>query len=113
MNDFQLQTEISNSMKREIDLHQQKRKLELEIEKQNSKIQKSYDKFFATAGLLTMAFGVLSFVLNQPFDYFFFFVFGFLSFVEFIWLFSILQRKKQNLELWNETPPELRKLNES
>jgi Flp pilus assembly protein TadB len=113
MSDFQLQTEINDSMRREIDSYAEKRKLELEIEKQSSKIQKSYENFWATTGLFTLFFAVISFIFNEPFNYFFLFVLVFLSLIEFVWLFTILRRKKNNLEIWNETPPERRKLNES
>ena len=113
MSDFQLQTEISDSMRREFDSYAEKRKLELEIEKQRSKIQKSYENFLATTGLFTLAFSIISFVFNEPFNYFFLFLLVSFSLIEFGWLFTILRRKKYNLEIWNEMPPERRRLNES
>ncbi len=113
MSDFQLQTEINDAMRREIASYAEKRKLELEIEKQNSKVHKSYKNFLTTTGLFTLFYAILSFVFNHPFDYSFFFLFILFSLIEFVWLFTILRRKKHNLEIWNETPPERRKLNES
>lgn len=106
MNEFQLQNEMTDATRREVDLYLERRNLQMEVQFQKQSIKKKYDKFLASLGLLTLVFAMISFVFNGPFDFFLFFLFGALSVIDLIWMFFILNRKRQDLEIWEESPYE-------
>jgi Ca2+/Na+ antiporter len=103
MDDFQLQNEINETTRQNVDQHLEKRKLEIEVAHQNELIQKKYDKLLVAGGVVTLVIAVFSYFLNQPFDYFFISIFFLSIFAEFAFLLVKLNRKKKDLEEWRET----------
>ncbi len=95
-----MQNEMTEATRQKVGRHLEKRKLESEIARQNQLIQKKYDKLLVAGGVVTFVIAVFSYILNQPFDYFFISIFLLSILAEFPFLFVKLNRKKKDLEEW-------------
>ena len=100
MSEYQLQTELSDETKREMILYAEKNTLETAVEDQSKAIAKSVRKTGRLFSFIILANVLLSFLWQQPADFFVVIVYGICYVAEIIWLFFGLQKRRQELEEW-------------
>ena len=102
MNDYSLQTEITEETKREVALNVELRTLKSEIQEHQKKIKKHLRGFLGSLGLLVLYHALLNFFWQYPASVFFFVLFGSLNSIHALWLLNGWRKKRQKLARWNK-----------
>ncbi len=100
MDDYQLQTELSDVEKRAVALQSEKYALETEIENQESKISERINKIAAASGSVILLYAIADFLIEGSFSYFLFISLSIAYSAELIWLFYTLRKQRRKLDDW-------------
>jgi len=113
MDNYLLQTEVTNEIRREVALKTEKRALESEIQEQKKKIKKHLAGFLSSLSLLILFHALVNFFWQHPVSVFFYSVFGILNLIQALWLLDGWRKRRQKLESWNKTVEEIRGFDEN
>ncbi|MDQ2746092.1 MAG: hypothetical protein M3T96_02405 [Acidobacteriota bacterium] len=100
MNDYQLQTELSDETRRAMLLYSEKSALETEIQNHRKRVSKSLMKSGKVLGFLILFEILFSSLLQRPTDFFVVIVYGLGYIAEIVWLFFGLRKRQSKLEEW-------------
>ena len=114
MDKYQLQTEINQETKLEIEFHTEVKILEDEIEKQKKKRKRQFLASLSVSGLVLLMMSLISFFFQSSLDWFLFVMIGIGGTLEFFWLSFGLRKRRKTLEEWNRIAVETKttKINE-
>ena len=107
MNDYLLQTEITEETKREIGLKIEKRALESEIQEQEKAIKNHLRGFLFSLSLIILYHALLNFFWQYPVSVFFFSLLGIFNLIHALWLLNGWRKKRQNLTRWTKIVGEI------
>ena len=100
MNDYRLQTEISDEVKREMALHAEKSVLTAKIQSQKDQIAERSYTFSKVLSLLVFLNLLFSLVFQRPADFFVVIVYGAAYLAEIVWLTFGWRKRLRELEEW-------------
>lgn len=106
MSEYRLQTEISDETRRVMNLYDEKYALLAEVQAQEKKIAKSLTTSTKVLSLLIVINVLLSFIWQEPADFFVVIVYGVGFAVEIIWLMLGLRKRRRKIEDWRSVVEE-------
>ena len=106
MSEYRLQTELNDETRREMVLHEEKRELQAEIQKQETRAFKSFYNSTKIFSFLILMNVLLSFIWGEPADFFVVLVYGVCYTAEIAWLLFGVRKRRRMLEKWQTTADE-------
>ena len=102
MNNYQIQTEITNETNREIAFNSERKILEADIQDQKRKISRRFFAFLSCSGLIVLIHSLANFFWQYPVQYFFFTILGVFGLIETLWLYYGLRKRQKKLYEWEK-----------